>query len=94
MHKRRCSGRRRGQESDEEDEEGIGGDRGGELEEEEDGEGVEDGRRGEEGAQGGEEEVNARRGTGGRGGRLITRAPIGLRLRWMIEGKGPPWAQR
>ena len=90
MRKRWRSGGGRGQESDEEDEEGIGGDRGGELEEEEDGEGVENGTRGEEGRG----EVDARRGIGGRGGRLMTRAPIGLRLRWMIEGKGPPWAQR
>ena len=33
-------------------------------------------------------------GKGGQRGRVMTRAPIGLRLRWMIEGKGPPWAQR
>ena len=90
MRKRWRSGGRTEQESDEEDEEGVGGDRGGGLEEGGDGEGGEDGTRGE----GGAEEMNARRGAGGRGGRLITRAPIGLRLRWMIEGKGPPWAQR
>ena len=44
---------------------------------------------GEGGEGGGDTE-----GKGGQKGRILTRAPIGLRLRWMIEGKGPPWAQR
>ena len=41
-------------------------------------------------------EVEAGRGKGKRRskGRIVQRAAIGLRLRWMIEGKGPPWTQR
>ena len=79
----------RGHESDDEEGEGMGGDRGGEIDDEGGSDGGEDTRDGDERTRG-----NARQGTGGRGGRIIARAPMGLRLRWMIEGKGPPWAQR
>ena len=78
-----------GQESEDEGEEGVGGDRGGEI-----GDGGEsDG--GDTGGAGDERTTREEgRGTGGQSGRILTRAPMGLRLRWMIEGKGPPWAQQ
>ena len=82
-------GDERGHESDDEEGEGMGGDRGGEIDDEGGSDGGEDTRGGDEQRRG-----NARQRTGGRGGRIIARAPMGLRLRWMIEGKGPPWAQR
>ena len=68
----------------------MGGDRGGEVD---DGEGSDEGseERDREGRGRGNVKEGVKRG---RGGRIITRAPMGLRLRWMIEGKGPPWAQR
>ena len=50
----------------------------------------EEGRSEGEGGEGGGDTE----GKGGQKGRILTRAPVGLRLRWMIEGKGPPWAQR
>ena len=62
-----------------EDEGEEGGDRGGDI--------------GEEGEDGDANE-GERGGTRGGKGRILQRAPIGLRLRWMVEGKGPPWAQR
>ena len=70
--------------------------KGGERGQENEGEEGEDvgGDRGGEVEVGEEEGEIARQGTGRRGGRIITRAQMGLRLRWMIEGKGPPWAQR
>ena len=46
--------------------------------------------RGDSGPRRGED----RRRAGGGKGRVVARAQMGLRLRWMIEGKGPPWAQR
>ena len=80
--------------SEEEETEGvtIGGDRGGEVDDEAGSDEGGDERNGNGGGQG---RGNAKEGEKrGRGGRIITRAPMGLRLRWMIEGKGPPWAQR
>ena len=78
--------------SEEEETEGVtvGGDRGGEVDDEAGSEEGDNARHGR-----GQERGNVKGGgNGGRGGRILTRAPMGLRLRWMIEGKGPPWAQR
>ena len=85
----------------------MGGDRGGEVEDDEGsdrGELTTEVRSREEGKKRTENPGHGGtkcRGTGGQRvvrneerGRILTRAPMGLRLRWMIEGKGPPWAQQ
>ena len=71
-----------------------GGDTGGCASEDEGEEGGDrEGDIGEEGEDGGETE-SGRGGKRSGKGRILQRAPMGLRLRWMVEGKGPPWAQR
>ena len=92
MRRGRRIGEGGGYGSEDEETEGVtmGGDRGGEIDDEE---GSDEG--GDERNREGRGRGNVKEGgKGGRGGRIITRAPMGLRLRWMIEGKGPPWAQR
>ena len=92
MRRGRRIGEGGGYGSEDEETEGVtmGGDRGGEVDDEEGSDEGSDERNREGRGRG-----NVKEGVkGGRGGRIITRAPMGLRLRWMIEGKGPPWAQR